>query len=297
MQLNLPGSNPITTTATATAPAVGSQTTAPTDVKAHTVKKASLVGNWLTDTTTVVENMNQGECLAQLPELAQKSDRSWFAIGGILKRVQEQQWWSIRGYQSFSSFIEEELGIPKARGEHWMKVYTGIVNMGITSEDLDGIGWTKIKDAIPYMRKENKDELLAMARSMTVINFQIYLKGLSGATKKAGSGAAGRGNNDIHALKMQFHSDQWDVVEVALDRAKTAQNTEYDAVAFTSICEQYMADGSTGGHVTEGALILALQTMGDEGLSGILNRAFPHLTITMSEAEAFDPNSIGKDHL
>jgi len=270
------------------------QAAAVPDVKASTVKTKSMTGVWLLDTNMIVEGMNQSECLAQLPLLADKSDRAWYTIGGILNLMRENQWWSIKGYQAFNVFVEEEVGIPMARATRWMNTYTGMNNLGITMEDLDGIGWTKMKDALPYMRKENKEELLGLARTMSASSFAIYLKGLGGKNKKTTPGSGG-GDNNIVRFKCSFFEDQWPVVNEALERARAMQQTEADPVALTSICEQYLSGNAGGGHVTRGAIILALQEAGDQGLSDLLSSAFPHLDISISEASAFDPTLLGAD--
>ncbi len=276
--------------------AVATQATATVDVKAHSVKKSSMTGNWLADAVMVVENMTQSECLVQLPNLANQSDRSWYTIGGILTQIQRNQWWSIKGYTSFNSFVENELNIPAKRATSWIRIYTQLCTLGIKMDELDSVGWTKLKAAVPYLNKENKDELLGLARTMSTSSFEIYLQGLAGKNKKTRTATGGSDTNS-QQFKLMMHEDQLEVVNAALERARVGQQTEHNAVALTSICEQYMSGNSGGGHVGRGALILALQEMGDDGVAEVLTSAFPHLDIQISEQKTFDPLALGGEGL
>lgn len=277
---------------TTTALKVPTQAAAAVEVKAAGIKKAHVTGNWLADTTMTVEAMSQNECLTQLGQLSDKSDRSWYTIGGILQRVREQQWWSIKGHTSFEGFIENEMHLPKARAMRWINLYTNMANLKITIEELDSVGWTKLKEASPYLNSTNKDQLLQAARSMSVTEFTIYLKGLSSSNKGKNKNIGGLSN--IVTLKLSLHEDQAPVIEAAMERAAKLQGTEHKAVALTSICEQYLAgaNSSGGGHVSSGAVLVAIQEMGEENLAIMLSQAFPHLNIQISEAQAFDPGSV-----
>lgn len=278
-------------TATATM-STKTQATSVVEVKAAGVKKSHTTGDWLVDTTMTVEAMTQNECLTQLSQLSDKSDRSWYTIGGILQRIREQQWWAVRGHTSLESFIEAEMNLPKARAMRWINLYTNMANLKITIEELDSVGWTKLKEASPYLNSNNKEQLLQAARSMSVSEFTIYLKGLSSSNKNRNRNIGGVTN--IVNLKLSLHEDQAPVIEAALERAMKLQGTEHKAVALTSICEQYLAgaNSSGGGHVSSGAVLVALQEMGEENLSMMLTQAFPHLTIQISQAEAFNPGTL-----
>jgi len=267
--------------------------TAQVSVSAKAVQKKSLQGDWLKDTAVVVENMNQMECLQQLPILSGDSDRAWFTIGGILSRIRDQQWWTVDGCASFNTFVEDKVGIPSARANSWIRIYNSMLAMGITIDELDGVGWTKLKDMIGYMTKANKDEMINLAKNMTVSQLALYLKGLGtgdGKKKKVQSG-----QDSTTVFKVRLHEDQSEVVLSAIERASKQVQTEYDAVALTSICEQYMglAEASQGGHVSRSAMVLSIQEMGAEGLATMLEEAFPHLNISITEEQAFDHTNLG----
>lgn len=263
---------------------------APLEVKAKAVAKKDLTGDWLQDTHMVIENLQQHEAVNQLTNLTDQSDRSWYCIGGILSQIRDNQWWQIKGYASFDDFVEDELGIAKARAASWMRNYRAVLNLGITTADLSEVGWTKLKDALPYMTSTNKDELLGHARTLTCKAFITYLKGLAGETKKKKTTSVGSGSSVVK-FSCMLHEDEVEVVDEALKRAKARANSEYDNVGLALLCSVYLNGG--GDTMNAGSVVDAMRQMGADSLQSLIQEAFPNLTVMISENAAFDPISMG----
>ena len=109
-----------------------------------------------------------------------------------------------------------------------------------------GIGWTKVRVLLPVLTKENIPEWVEKANGMNS-------ESLKAAVRDALNGGKQKAEGTLPNVKTI------DIVDAALEKAKTVANTPDNAVAMELICQFYMS----GGADWKQALALALKATSD----------------------------------
>lgn len=88
----------------------------------------------------------------------------FFRIGEILKEVRDNQYWIVEGHPSFESYIADpEIGIKRSTAYHAIKLIETFPQRELLSE----IPVSKLIMIAPYVKEENKLELIAAAKSLS----------------------------------------------------------------------------------------------------------------------------------
>lgn len=233
-----------------------------------------------------VENLTSKKALEVLPELFNRVDTTFFVIGGILARVQEEQWWQDAGYESLKDYVEEEFGLASRTASYWIAIYRDLVASEVNFEEVADIGWSKLKEISPMLNTENVEEWATRAREMSLRQLIEYIKAM-----KAGSSGGGSDDpevdpnkSDVKPYTFKLHEDERSSVGAAVESAMEQLGTEYPSVAITHICDQYLAGDGTG-KAKGGDLKDMMNGAGYEKVLEIIEEIFPQLDMEVSVIE------------
>lgn len=269
------------------APKAEEVTTAPP--KATTKKKAKAKakskGDALHSLYSEVENLTKMKAIDALGILAEGRDENALRMGGVLARIEEEAW---HGELSFKEFIGANYGIDYRKARYLIKTYKEIAKSGIAWEQVDGLGWTKLKEISAIVSQDNVKLLVQEAKKMTVLQLQQWVKGYMDDGAETGDDATPA--TDITTLTFKLHPDQKDTVKAALDVAKQNFTTEFDNVALENMSLAYVAS-QTGAPTEQGPpsedpahdAVHILKGIGLEAAIEAFNKAFPEVALSLSE--------------
>lgn len=105
--------------------------------------------------------------------MLKKTKASSYALARAVSELQEDDPGAFQGLVS-------DAGILRRRLYYLGKVGRALIAAGLSDEALGGIGWTKLSVIAEHLNAQNADELIALARSSTVIELRQAI-GLGGS--------------------------------------------------------------------------------------------------------------------
>ena len=192
-----------------------------------------------------VENYEKAKAYEAVKTLAEDIEFSYFKVGGILNRINEEGWYSDEGYGKFSEFVEAEFGIKRTKALYLINIYNGLLTSGVAWDDVKMVGWSKLKEIVSVLTKQNVKSWVQRANEMTVLQLNEYVKQYKAGESGGSTSDDDSGVPQVSSMTFKMHDDQKDVVTAALDKAKDEASTEHNNVALEAICTDYLAGPST----------------------------------------------------
>jgi hypothetical protein len=198
-------------------------------------KKAKMVeGDLFLSVANEVENLTKAKALTMAADLANDVETNYFKLGGVLKVINENQWYE--GFEDFGDFVFERYGFQKRKAFYLIEIYVNLIEKAIPYEKVAPLGWTKLRALSPVLTTENVDEWVAKAMPLTVKELLALLKG------SKDDGDKDKTTDEIETLKFKCHADQAATIKSALNKAKAQGNTDFDTVALEYIAIAYLGD-------------------------------------------------------
>jgi hypothetical protein len=184
----------------------------------------------LTDTVHEVENMTEVQAGNAVKALTDTSDFNSFKLGGVLSVIMQNKWFGT--YPDFKSYIEGEHGFHIRKAQYLMSLYNGLCDLGLPWSDLKKVGWTKLRELLPVIDKDNAASWInkASGDDMTVIKLGALVKAAQKNAEAGNDSGAGTHVATVHK-GFKLHPDQLETVMAGINKAKTASGTESDSVA------------------------------------------------------------------
>jgi hypothetical protein len=247
------------------------------------VKSKKGSGDLIFDIAHEIESYTKTKALNAAEKLAEDIEANYFKLGGVLKVILQQQWYE--GYPTFEVFVREKFGFKDRKANYLMLIYTSLVDNQIPWEKVSHLGWTKLKDLAPILTKENVDEWVAKADSLTVLELQALLKASKEGEDVDGEKTA-KTSTDMVKIAFKLHADQAELVQSALAKAKGELGSDHDNVALAGICSGYLANAS--GVQIAGSLQDQFKALGLEAVLSAFEQVFPNvdLEVTVKEEAA-----------
>jgi len=253
--------------------------------KTKTKTKAIPEMDFIQQTVNIIENLDAKAALKKASEIVEESGHTSFALGGVLDAIYTNGWYD--GYDSFIDYIEGEFGMKIRKAKYLMKIYNDLVGSEIPWEKVAKLGWTKLSRLSGYLTVENVDEWVKRAKSMSVKQLTEYIRKMNeGEINESGDiTEEGDETSDGTTVTVSFHlhSDQKETILQAVDTAKEAADTQYDAVALEMICLDYMGGEHTPAEKTT-PIPVSLEELFKgktiEEVLGAVEASFPEVEIT-----------------
>lgn len=242
-------------------------------------------GDLIASTAHEIETMKSDKAFQLVPKLLNTIDHDYFRLGGVLSVIQAQGWFHDKGHENFRSFVEAECGMQYRKSMYLIQIYNGLVESGVSWDQVKHLGWTKLKELAPILDTDNVTAWVEVAEGLTVLQLQEYI---AQATKgEAADNSAEKPDSDgaksTVTMTFKLHTDQKATVREALDKCKHETNTEHDTVALEHICLDFLGGESVLKKVPSLKELMEKSSL--EEVLEIFGEVFP--TVLLS-AEVFD---------
>lgn len=228
------------------------------------------------DTSKEIDSLTVNDALDSVSNLLETTDSNNFKLGGVLYRIQSEEWYQNVGYESFKDYITKEHDFSYRTAMYRIQIYKSIVESGVDWETVGVIGWSKLKEICHVINPENASEWIERAKSLTVVQLIDFMKSYNDKSSGEDSSTPATKAN-ITNMTFKLHQDQKDIVAASLDKAKQEAGTEYDTVALQHICDVY-ASGKVGKKSDD--LAAMMKSSGFEKVLEIFEGCFPEVHLT-----------------
>lgn len=226
----------------------------------------------------VVGNLNAEKAKQSLNQCCDVRGFSVFILGGLLEAIRENKWHSDYGYSSFKDMVEQGVGISTSAAYDYMKIYRCLIELGVSWEKLQHIGWTKIRWFAKYLTNENVDAWIQEAEKKNVEQLKQLVKQESQSVAQTAvhpiygpselpetstqvdisleivneEGCESRKPHNSplitevsaleipHYRKFKMYPEQELALNNALEKAKKELPTEYETEALEAVCIGYL---------------------------------------------------------
>jgi len=194
------------------------------------------------------------------------ADKLYAVMGETLYEIRENSYWknwtyeSVDGsagvkikFKSFEEYLEKECEVKRRTAYYYIKVYEKlIVELGIPPHILRTVEWSKAKELVPYMDKDNWKDLIKIAKDKTVRGLRTYLADLEGG----GALKSKAIHTDlIKRLNFNLSEEQHENILLAFKiAAKTAESSSQGNL-LDLICTSYIAESPDDLDGTDGLLV------------------------------------------
>lgn len=139
-----------------------------------------------------IENVCEAEAHRLASEIAETSDFDAFRLGGLLARIHRERWYVGAGYADFRSYVEARHGFKLRKALYLASIYESVIDLGLTWQELRPVGWSKLKELVGVVDKDNAQAWLATAASdgMTVLKLHALVQEAKGGEAREGEGGA-----------------------------------------------------------------------------------------------------------
>jgi hypothetical protein len=124
----------------------------------------------------VVENLDVEGAKQSLDQSSNVRGFSVFILGGILKTIHENQWYKDYGHAYFKDMIEQGVGISTSTAYDYIKIYSCLTESGVSWNDIEHIGWTKIRWFAKHLTQDNVDDWIKEAETKNVEELKKFVK-------------------------------------------------------------------------------------------------------------------------
>lgn len=196
----------------------------------------------IVEVTNSVAAMTEGQLIPYIEQSLSNKDQQIFNIGAALSALQASNSWSDQ-YKTFPEFVLDKFGLQKRSAYYHLNIYDGIVESGLTWDQVSSLGWTKLKIlSAVFMKSIGKPSTwVSKAKKMTCSEL---IEAVRIAVLKAQGGDVAEGEDvaqTVSTLSFKLHPDQKQTIENALTLAKDMTGTEFDSVALDGVCQAFLA--------------------------------------------------------
>lgn len=159
---------------------------------ARALKGDVLAPDPLTCAAHEIENVGEAEAHRLASEIAEASDFDAFRLGGLLARIHRERWYVGAGYPDFRSYVEARHGFKLRKALYLASIYESVIDLGLTWQELRPVGWSKLKELVGIVDRDNAQAWLATAASdgMTVLKLHALVQEARGAASATTAGGA-----------------------------------------------------------------------------------------------------------
>lgn len=161
-------------------------------------------------------------------------------LAQLLHETVENGYFVRWGFSSFEEFATAEIGIGYRKANYLVGIAQMMKTLGIPWEDVEGIGWTKMRTLVPILKQEGGiGDWLDLARELSVKDLEKLVK-----DAKIGLEVGSTGGDAVVTLKFRVTKEQSDIIMDALAYAKKATEQEDDVMALEQMAFEYIMASS-----------------------------------------------------
>lgn len=275
------------TTAATTAATPEAAETGVTATKTKVTTRTTATKDKIAEAVKTIENYSEAEAHKSLLAKINNRDNEAFEIGGVLSLVQRNSWF--KGYANLKEYCSNEFGLDYRKAMYYINIYNNLLDSGVAWDKVKSLGWTKLSRLTQVMTKENCEEWIEKAKSMTVLALEQAIKGNKSSSTPADSSGI---KSETQSLTFKLHQDQAETVREALAKAKGELQTEYDTVAIENICMGYLtgsvqaavpAKSELPQEITQELLVELFKKTNPELVFAAFEQVWPHINVSVEE--------------
>jgi len=108
-----------------------------------------------------------GEVRKRVARLKKEIDSSYIQLGKDFYLIYHRRLFQNWGYDSFTDYVETEVGMAKQRAERCRRIWTKFVKeCGVKPKELDGIGYTNALLLLPVVKSDNVKHWIDTAKGI-----------------------------------------------------------------------------------------------------------------------------------
>lgn len=184
--------------------------------------------------TAVQSAQTLGEAIVERSDALEESK---FQLGGVLGYISENELYKGVGYETMEAFVQDRVGVGLRQSQHYIKTYRDLTAAGVTAKQIEGIGMSKLRALSGVIEPSNRAALLKEARKLTRDGLEEHVKEIKAGRKDATDTGASK-MKKVPAMKV--FDDQAEVIESALDDAKSKFSVESAGEALYHIATEYL---------------------------------------------------------
>jgi len=102
---------------------------------------------------------------------------SFIYLGELFKKIKKDKFWETN-WSSFGAFLSDpEISISRRTADYLIKINEFFIDkLKLKAEDLQEIGWTKLREIIPYCSEKNYKDWLNEAKHLSYSDLKIRLR-------------------------------------------------------------------------------------------------------------------------
>lgn len=186
----------------------------------------------------------------QAKDLKEKTAKLFWDFAVILSDIQSRDLFRVWGYNTWGDYIDQELEIGKRAVQKYIRVYDWFKVMPENIQEwIKSIGWTKAQHLVEVVKPENAGEWRNRIAGLTVGQIEQLIHDLTHGTTEGdeeGSGSSSEPDTGERpkAKKFNLMPDQYDTVELALQRASEISESDKENHNLTMICMEYVSSNT-----------------------------------------------------
>ncbi|WP_113155934.1 hypothetical protein [Nitratireductor sp. OM-1] len=226
----------------------------------------------LVDLIHEIETMKEKEARSLVTELSEQTEFTFFKLGGVLSVIQANGWYE--PYASFREFVENEHGLHYRKATYWVGIYNNLSESKVPWSKVSHLGWTKLKEIAGVITLDNVDQWVKVAEGQTTLQLIETVK--AHLSKDTPKGIEDQTSKTVTTKTFKVHEEQKQVIEAALEKAKSESGTAVDTVALEYICGDYLSSQT---------MAQRLKSLGIEAALEALEKAYPNAAINVELTE------------
>jgi hypothetical protein len=166
-------------------------------------------------------------------------EETYFDLGHVLLDIARSTCYKAWGFKDFDTYVEKELSFQRRKAYYLILIYDQATELGLTMEDLAGIGWSKAKEILAYVHtRADFDVWAARARKMSLRELIDAIRIARGVGPKPEHPISEHPvtGETLHTMTFALTDGQYANVMLAMETAKRIGKTDKDSHAFDLIC-------------------------------------------------------------
>jgi hypothetical protein len=167
----------------------------------------------------------------EIKDLDKTIEENSLRLSALLSEAYHKAYYTRWGYTDFQQFAEKETSTGYRKAMYLIKMWDRATALKIPEDRMKDIPWTKLRNVVPLMDADNKEELLQAAETMSVRELDSKIK----QTK-----ACGKESSSVTTLKVEIMEEFASGILDAIEAAKEMLGTQNTATALYHICTDWM---------------------------------------------------------
>lgn len=183
------------------------------------------------------------------------TDRLTLMQGELLREIRDKKYFITWGFPTFEEYIENELSFRRRKAYYLIKIFEKfIVELGLDKKTLADLEWSKAKELLPIITKENWKDMLDATKDMSVSQVQAFVKEMlsDGDEEASSAGSDTDGEEEFTKMEFTLAAIQRENVNQALEMARAMTGSKKMGNLLDLIATDFCANKVTEGEKVTG---------------------------------------------